>query len=108
MVEYYEGGVGAIRKMIELKRMKRTKETLQVIFLGVMVISLILFATKLNFDSFKDKEPVYWIFYLFVLIYVLVFYFSVVKSYKTNNNKFRNISILMGLVFIIFLIWLYY
>ena len=52
--------------------MKQAIRILEITLFVVMVVSSILFATKLNFGSSNDKEPIYWIFFFLVLVYVFV------------------------------------
>lgn len=87
--------------------MKLTLRIIETILFGVMVVSLILLATKLDFTSSNDKEPVYWFFFVIVFAYVLVSFFFIWKSYKTNKIKYRIISIVLGLLYVLFLIYLY-
>lgn len=73
----------------------------------VMASSLFFLAGRLNFSSSNDKEPIYWIFFFIVLIYIVVTSFVMWKSYKTPSLKYRNLSIFLGVLYIAFLVYLY-
>ena len=87
--------------------MKNALRIIQLVLFGVMTVSIFFLANRLNFNSSNDKEAIYWIFFFCVLIYVLVAFFFLWKSYKTNEVKYQNISIALGVIYVIFLILLY-
>ena len=87
--------------------MRRTLRVFEIILFWVMLVSVVILASRLNFGSSNDKEPIYWIFLFVVLAYVLVSFFFMWKSFKTNETKYRNISIVLGLIYVVFLIFLY-
>lgn len=87
--------------------MKQAIRILEITLFVVMVVSSIFFATKLNFGSSNDKEPIYWIFFFLVLVYVFVCFLLIMKSYKTNQVVYRKFSIILGIIYVVFLIYLY-
>lgn len=87
--------------------MKQTLIIIQLVLFIVMATSLFFLATRLDFTSSNDKEPIYWIFFFVVLIYVLVVLFLMWKSYKTQNVRYTNASIFLGLLYLVFLLFLY-
>jgi hypothetical protein len=87
--------------------MKNILRIVQFVLFMVMAASLFFLAKGVNFSSSNDKEPIYWIFFFIVIIYVLVTFFVMWKSYKMQSVKYRNISICLGVVYMIFLLCLY-
>lgn len=87
--------------------MKLALRIVAIVLFAVMVASLIDFATKLNFGSPNDKEPIIWIFFLVILIYVLVSFFFMWKAYKTQQAKYRNVLTILGVIYLAFLLYLY-
>jgi len=87
--------------------MKNILKVIQVVLFIVMASSLFFLASRLNFSSSNDKEPIYWIFFFIVLIYVLVTFFLMWKSYRTQSVKYTNVSIFLGAIYLAFLLYLY-
>jgi|688.fasta_scaffold359213_2 hypothetical protein len=87
--------------------MKNILKVIQVVLYIVMASSLFFLAGRLNFSSSNDKEPIYWIFFFIVLIYVAVTSLVMWKSYKIPSVKYRNVSIFLSVLYITFLVYLY-
>ena len=87
--------------------MKNILKAIQIVLFTVMAASLFFLANRLNFLSSNDKEPIYWIFYFIVVIYVLVTFFLMWISYRLQSVKYTNVSIFLGAIYLVFLLYLY-